>query len=378
MTEDKPLVYIGKIIAIDTIPGADQIVSATVVCGQGGKWKGVVRKAELGLGDMCEVYLPDSLLPEDNERFAFMKASHFRVRMRRFKGAPSEVLIMPTDMDMDIGTDITPFRGVSKYHKPIPVHLQGKAKGDFPGFIPKTDELNYQRYGELVDALVGKPYYITEKCDGSSTTAFKYKGEFGLCSRNLELQKDANNGFWKVCDKYGIEEKLREGIALQWETCGPGIQSNPMGLKEIDGFAFSGYDISKQAYMSMYEVRAMCKELGFPFCKVIKEGESFSKEGIETMGEGKYSNGKEREGVVVRSQENFDSKPISFKGDKLGLRKMKWIDKHQPTYMHLNDMWQRETDDKLFWPDMEKKAWVADDGEAIQWTKKTKILRTKG
>ena len=49
------LVYVGKIIAIDAIPNADQIVSATVVCGTGGKWNGVVRKAELGLNDLCEV-----------------------------------------------------------------------------------------------------------------------------------------------------------------------------------------------------------------------------------------------------------------------------------------------------------------------------------
>ncbi len=34
------LVYIGKIIAIEAIPNADQIVSATVVCGHGGEVEG--------------------------------------------------------------------------------------------------------------------------------------------------------------------------------------------------------------------------------------------------------------------------------------------------------------------------------------------------
>jgi len=35
---------------------------------------------------------------------------------------------------------------------------------------------------------------------------------------------------------------------------------------------------------------------------------------IETLGKGTYSNGKQREGVVVRSQENeLGHKPISFK-----------------------------------------------------------------
>ena len=72
------LVYVGKIIAIDAIPNADQIVSATVICGQGGKWKGVVRKADMGLNDLCLVFLPDALIPECDD-MRFMAASGWRV-----------------------------------------------------------------------------------------------------------------------------------------------------------------------------------------------------------------------------------------------------------------------------------------------------------
>jgi RNA ligase (TIGR02306 family) len=321
---DEGLVYVGKIIAIDAIPNADQIVSATVVCGHGGKWKGVVRKAELGLNDLCEVYLPDALVPEDDVRMKFMASSHWRVKMRRFRGAPSEVVIMPYGESFGnlwVGYDLTEIRKVTKYSKPVPAHLQGLAKGNFPGFIPKTDELNYQRYGELVDQLVGMPYYITEKADGSSTTAYRYKGQFGLCSRNLELEYNPSNGYWVVCKKYGVEEKLPEGYALQWETCGPGIQSNPMGLKEIDGFAFSAYKIDEHRYLNYKEFIELCKLIDFPTVYFVGFGDSFSKEGIEVLGEGKYTNGKEREGVVVRSQENVGTMPISFKVINLGYEK---------------------------------------------------------
>lgn len=309
------LVYVGKIIAVDAIPNADQIVSATVVCGHGGKWRGVVRKAELGLGSLCEVYLPDALIPEDDERMAFMKSSHWRVKMRRFRGAPSEVVIMPLYMGEDywVGLDITALRRVTKYHKPVPAHLQGIAKGNFPGFIPKTDELNYQRYGELVEQLGGMKYYITEKADGSSTTAYRYKGEFGLCSRNLELERNENNGYWKVAAKYKVEERLPEGVALQWETIGPGIQSNPHGLTDIDGLAFTAYNIDEHRYFTFKELKDLCKTIEFPMCKIVAEGDSFSSQGIELLGEGTYDNGKQREGVVVRSQENVGTLPISFK-----------------------------------------------------------------
>lgn len=321
---DEGLVYIGKIIQLDPIPGADFIVSATVICGKGGKWKGIVRKSDFKVGSLCQVYLPDALIPECEE-MAFMKASNWRVKMRRFKGAPSEVVIMPDELyysgGTEIGRDITQEKSVTKYHKPISPHLQGLAKGDFPSFIPKTDEPNYQRDPELVHSLIGKPWYMTEKADGSSTTAFKYKGEFGLCSRNLELVRNPDNGYWKVAEKYKVEEKLPEGIAIQWETCGPGIQSNPMGLKEIDGFMFSAYNITEHRYLTFEELKKLSLDIGFPMVKLIEWGHSFIPHGIETRGEGVYSNGKQREGVVIRSQHNYPSAPVSFKVINLGFEK---------------------------------------------------------
>jgi len=217
-----------------------------------------------------------------------------------------------------IGLDITAIRGVSKYHKPVPTHLQGIAKGNFPAFIPKTDEPNYQRYGDLVEQLGGMRFYITEKADGSSTTAYRYKGQFGLCSRNLELERNENNGYWKVAAKYGVEEKLPEGVALQWETIGPDIQSNPHGLKDINGLAFTAYNIGEHRYFTYKELKNLCEMIEFPMCRVVEEGESFSSEGIELLGEGTYANGKQREGVVVRSQENVGTMPISFKVINLG------------------------------------------------------------
>jgi RNA ligase (TIGR02306 family) len=324
MNEQPGLVYVGKIVQIDPIPDADLIVSATVICGKGGKWRGIVRKSDFSLGDKCLVYLPDALIPE-NEEMRFMASSGWRVKMRKFRGAPSEVVIMPIPialpMNYEIGDNLTEWCGVTKYCKPVPAHLQGIAKGQFPSFIPKTDELNYQRHFDLVESLHGKPYYITEKADGSSTTAFRYKGEFGICSRNLELLPDENNGYWKVAAKYQLTEKLPDNYAIQWETCGPKIQNNPMGLKEIDGFMFSAYKIDEHRYLDMIELWTLSDYLGFPMVKVLEYGMSFDKEKIHLLGEGKYDNGKEREGVVIRSQENFYNAPISFKVINLNYEK---------------------------------------------------------
>jgi RNA ligase (TIGR02306 family) len=323
MKKNIGLVYVGKIIAIEEIPNADFIVSATVVCGVGGKWRGIVKKGDFEIDSKCIVYLPDTLIAE-SEEMAFMKSSNWRVKMRRFRGAPSEVVIMPEifKINTQVGEDITLFMNVTKYHKPMPAHLNGMAIGHFPDFIPKTDEPNYQRSQELIDLLEGKPYYITEKADGSSTTAFKYKNHFGLCSRNLELAFNEENGYWKIALRYDLSNKLPEGIALQWETCGPGIQGNPMGLKEIEGYAFSAYNIVEHRYLTMQELLHLCSDSQFLTVAWLKSGESFDKKQLEYLGEGTYSNGKPREGVVVRSQENLlGHAPISFKVINLGYEK---------------------------------------------------------
>lgn len=322
--EDKGLAYVGLVLWLEEIPDATAILSATVVCGKGGKWKGVVRKGEFKLGDLCVVFLPDALLPEC-DGFRFMESRGWRVKMCKFRGVPSEVLIMQTFLAMPkggVGTDITQEIGVKKYYKPIPANLQGIAKGDFPSFVPKTDELNWQRHSDLVKELEGKSYYITTKMDGSSTTAYKHNGEFGVCSRNLELVEDDNNGYWQLANKYKLKELLPEGIALQWETCGPKIQKNPMGLPEITAYAFSAYNIRERVYLTFGELNELCKDLQFAMVDVVGMGDSFSAKNIGTLGEGTYPNGNQREGVVVRSKENLlGDHPISLKVINLNYEK---------------------------------------------------------
>lgn len=311
------LVFVGKVIEISDIPNADFIQAATVVCGAGGKWRGVVKKSELLVGSSCRVYLPDTIVP-DTPEFYFMEKNKYRVKMQRLRGCPSEVLILPYTDSLPCGTNITIGSGCSRYIKPMPAHLNGMAKGDFPSFIPKTDELNYQTAQNLVESLHGHPYYVTEKCDGSSTTAYKYKGNFGLCSRNLELVENPDNGFWKVASLYKLQETLPEGYAIQWETCGPGVQSNPMGLVELDAYAFNVYDIQNQKYLNFKDFRKFCHSIQFPMAKLISVGTSFNK-GIDLteLAKGFYENKKPSEGVVVRSQEHIDGQIISFKSINL-------------------------------------------------------------
>ena len=54
---------------------------------------------------------------------------------------------------------------------------------------------------------------------------------------------------------------------------------------------------------------------------------------------------------------------------------MKWIGKYAPTYIYLDDLWERETDHKIFKTDDKAWAWVAEDGEKVAWHKNAKPKR---
>lgn len=279
--------HIGKIIQIDAIENADRIEQATVVCGAGGKWKGVTVKGQFGVGDLCEVYLQDSIMP-DTERFAFLKSK--TIRIAKLRGAYSECLIMPLTVDGNVGYDISFQMGVTKYTKPLP--LSADIKGNFPIFIPKTDEPNFQTVPELVKALCGKPAYVTQKMDGTSITIYNQDG-WHICSRNYEI---ADTGLF---DPY---KTFPEGYAIQMEFVGDGIQSNPAGISGKRGFVFNVYEIEKRRYLNYVEAMDFALQYRLDFVNTICTFHSFDADetALRNLSVGKYANGKAQEGIVVR------------------------------------------------------------------------------
>lgn len=306
---------IGLIKEIRPIEDADRIEAATVICGQAGKWEGVVQKGQFKTGDKCNVFLPDALLPERPE-FAFMEKHHWRVRIARFCGVPSECLIMAMMVDGEIGDDIAATLGVTKYEKSIPVQMQGDIYGDFPSFIPKTDEPSFQVVPEIVQALVDKPYVITVKYDGTSCTAYRLDGHFGVCSRNWEM-KPGPSIYWKMAEKYNLEKWIADGTAYQFEIVGPSIQNNPLGLKENEIRLFAMWDIDDRVFYSVVDMSAFTLPIGIPYVDIAESGDAFptlSDDELRSLAEGYYPNLQPREGIVIRSAEEMTTdNRLSFK-----------------------------------------------------------------
>ena len=161
-------------------------------------------------------------------------------------------------------------------------------------------------------------FYITEKLDGSSATFYIKDGEFGVCSRNLDLLESEDNTYWKVAREMDIEAKLRAlnaNVAIQGELIGEGIQGNPYKIKGQTVKFFSGFDIDKRSKMDYSELSLMIARMGFEMVPVLGfiVGSSLPEtlEGLLQYAEGKSAlNDKfEREGIVVRTTDSI----ISFK-----------------------------------------------------------------
>ena len=257
------------------------------------------------IGELVTVFLQDAVLPP-SERWEFMERHHHRVRMCRFKGVPSECVIIKGAPEMPIGTDLTEALGVTKHYKPLPASMAGDAVGNFPGFIPKTDEPNFQTVPQMVERMAEDAWTATLKCDGSSCTAWKDEaGELHVASRNLELREfsatGAGNSYWRVARKYDWNG-LPEGCALQFEVVGPGIQGNPMGLADVEGRAFTLYDYTQHRRLSQATLNAVATWIGMPKAPELMTGEGsvLSADQLRKLAEVKYPNGKHGEGIVIR------------------------------------------------------------------------------
>ena len=356
----RKLVTIQQITAITDIPGADLIALATV---QG--WQVIVKKTEFSVGDACLFFEIDSFLPLE-PRYEFLKKTTkfdgkegYRLKSMKMRSCLSQGLALPLSMFPEITNpkvdfDYSEKLGVIKYDNEIqtsqgkPGLKAGKARGNFPSFIPKTDQPRIQNLTTYFSTLVDEEFEETLKLDGSSMTCYKigrtptlwekvksifgikYKpSHFGVCSRNLELKPTADNvhifnnqgkesiydqsDFWTAAYKYRFEDKLPEGYAIQGELIGPKIQANQEKVKELEFYCFDVYNIHTGEYLLPLERREFCALHNIPHVPVVSINAKPLQLGLEGLlkhVEGESMNpGTVSEGRVYKHA----AKPITFK-----------------------------------------------------------------
>jgi RNA ligase (TIGR02306 family) len=319
MAIDRKLASIQKILDLQPIEGADRIERATVL-----GWHCVVGKGEFKVGELV-VYLEVDSVTLQTDAFYLLKDSGYRVKTRRFRKQVSQGLCLPLSIlysrvpgeifPIDEGIDVTELLGITKYEPYVPAQLAGQVKGPFPEFIHKTDEQRIQGYPQLLDKHQGKKFYVTEKVDGSSMTVYLNKGEFGVCSRNMDLKETEGNAYWKVARELDLEKKMNArslssvggalpNFALQGELIGMGVQGNKYKLSGLEFRVFNVFDINRGGCFSFTDFIDVVKALELFYVPLVASEYLLPKTVDELV---EFSKGKSllnkdvhREGIVLR------------------------------------------------------------------------------
>lgn len=368
----RKLVTIRKIGAIIPITGCDNI-SLAVIDG----WTVIIKNTEFSVGDYAVFFEIDSFIPASDARFEFLKKTTtfegkegYRLKTMKMKGVLSQGLALPysflglnktsVEQYYKDQTDIADLFGIIKYDNSIqeldqrPGLKSGKPRGSFPSFIPKTDQERIQNLTHLWSTLDPETTFEeTLKLDGSSMTCYKINKSltlfekikkffgfkvpeyhFGVCSRNLELSRNANqvhqfnnNGkpseysqsdFWRTAIKYHIESKIPVGYAVQGELIGPKIQANHEKVTELQYYIFDVFDISTGLYLTPMKRREFCALNNLPHVPITNTAAQpfhYSLQDLLLMVEGESMNpGTISEGRVYKSNtSNLTFKVISNK-----------------------------------------------------------------
>lgn len=302
----RSLASIRVIDAINPIPNADAIEAATF-----GGWNVVVKKGDFKVGDKVVYFEIDSWIPEHLAPFLANGGSvakeyegvmGFRLKTKKLRGFVSQGLVLPLVdcglSDLAVDTDVTDTLNVKKYEKPISNSggtNAGQARGNFPSFIPKTDQERCQNLKRSIADYYekGLDFEASEKIDGTSITIYwnddafvpaekptlwdriktwfgvpmrplkKGRPSYGVCSRNLDLADTEGNSYWTVARP--VIEILRKlpgarNIAIQGEMAGEGIQGNQYKLVGKQLFVFDIYDIDNRRYFTPTERVQFCKD----------------------------------------------------------------------------------------------------------------------
>lgn len=335
----RKLASIKKIETLLPHPNADKLDIAHI-----GGWQVVVKKSEFNEGDLvvyCEIdsHIPLELAPfleKGNKVRTINGVDGVVLKTIRLRGELSQGLILPlsvlsTDVIPAEGLDVSEDLNIAKWEPPQPASLSGQTKGNFPSFIQKTDQERIQNLPKYFTENWYKDvdWEISIKLDGSSMTVYHNEGEFGVCSRNLELREDDTNTFWKVSNRLELKDTLAnygKNIALQGELIGEGIQGNHEGIQGQDFYVYDIFLIDEQRYSLPDERMEILKGIAHKDLNHVPIMYEYVRLGdfkkiqefliwCEKLDNGESLYAPNREGLVFKSHElhPYKKQPVSFK-----------------------------------------------------------------
>ena len=342
----RKLATVRTIGAVKPIEGADRIC-AYMIDG----WQVIDTIGKYNTGDKVIYVEPDAWVPHDLAPFLskskepreYKGVKGEKLRSIRLRGTLSQGLLLSEETlhayytsssagveDSavlshsgigDVGDRYDEMLDIQLWEREVPAQLRGVMKGGFPSFIRKTEQERIQDLTKQYEQFKQYPVEVTEKLEGSSLTAYFNNGEFGVCSRNIDLKETEDNTFWKAANKYFIRENMQAmglNIAIQGELLGAGVQGNIYNISDYDFYVYDVFDVDKQEYMPAEDRYAITESLGLKHAPIIGHNWHYTTTVQELLkmadGKSELNHKQDREGVVLKALDGrFSFKVISNK-----------------------------------------------------------------
>lgn len=285
---ERVMAYVATIEEKKAIEGADKIEAYRV-----GGWWVVDKKDAYSVNDKAIYVSIDSWVPHEIAPFLskgkepreFNGVKGEKLRTVKLRGQLSQGLLLPlsvvfflsptTGVDI-INTDVTASLGIQRWEAPIPACLAGQMRGNFPSAVKKTEAERVQNLNRSIEQWkqAGYTFTVMEKIDGSSSTFYlDQENDFHVCSRNWDLKDEGENTYWNMAKKYSIQEKMiannMQGLAIQGEVWGNGLNNNLYKTQNQDLAVFSIYDTKTASYLPTMEAKKIADVLGLNFVPII-------------------------------------------------------------------------------------------------------------
>ena len=228
---DRQVIYREHVASVSPADNSDHLDVVRVR-----NWQCLVRRGEFHVGQPVVYMEVDAALPVDDPRFSFLRDRGTKkmpdgtevhvLRTIKLRGTYSQGLVLPDEL----------FEGslpnIQKWEPPVPGG-SSPAKGTFlTQYASKTDSERVQNINDRTWAEIQEREWIaTEKVDGSSLTMIKdVDGNPRVCSRNWEVSEGGVH--FTTAHKTGFFDLMPNGMVVQGEIVGPGVQNNPLKLNE--------------------------------------------------------------------------------------------------------------------------------------------------
>ncbi len=224
-------------------------------------------------GDLA-VYVPvDAIVPDDDERWTFLKG-HRRIKAMRLRGIYSQGVLTKPDPSWPAGFDARLALRIEKYEPALPAHYGTcGANARDPGHLPVYGVESYRRFKSAFS--VEEEVVFTEKIHGANARYLHVDGQLLCASHYNYKQEDPTDQWWAAAIKYNLAEKLATipGIGLFAEVFGQ-VQDLRYGAKQGELFLrfYDAFDSVTKRWFDYDELVALVTGLGLDMVPELYRG----------------------------------------------------------------------------------------------------------